>query len=367
MTGCGRSATTATPLRACMRDQGLYPATASARDRFVLARRSPRPEHDPWRYQGLIVEDERTARGDHARMATVLLTGRECPWRCTMCDLWTYTTVSDTPPGAIAAQVAAARSALRDEPIPVTGMKLYNASSFFEPRAVPEADYDAVAGALAGLSRVIVESHPALVGPRVDRLVAALDRHRGPGGQPDERWPRSDERSAQLEVAMGLETAHPVALDQLNKRFTLEGFARAARALDDRGVALRVFLLISPPFVPLDEQDAWLLRSVDAAFSCGAAVVSLVPTRPGNGALEALAGSGSFRAPDLDDIERSFALALSHARGRGRVFVDVWDLERFSQCPHCSAARRDRLQAMNLEQIVLPHRPCPSGDHGARQ
>ena len=343
-----------------MRDRGLYPATASARDRFVLERRGPRPQHDPWRHQGLIVEDERTAEGDRARMATVLLTGRECPWRCTMCDLWTYTTVRDTPPGAIAAQVAAARSAVRDERIPVTGMKLYNAGSFFDPRAVPEADYEGVADALTGLSLVIVESHPALVGPRVDRLLAALDRQRGIDERPDERSP-------QLEVAMGLETAHPVALDRLNKRFTLEYFARAARALDDRGVALRVFLLISPPFVPLDEQDAWLLRSVDAAFSCGASVVSLVPTRPGNGAIDALAESGSFRAPHLDDIERSFALALSHARGRGRVFVDVWDLERFAPCPHCTAARRDRLRAMNLEQVVLPRRPCPAGDHGSRQ
>jgi radical SAM enzyme (TIGR01210 family) len=335
-----------------MRDGGLYPATPSARDRFVLERRGPRPQHDPWRYQGLIVEDERTAHGGRARLATVLVTGRECPWRCTMCDLWTYTTVRDTPPGAIPAQVAAARSAVRDAPIPVSGMKLYNAGSFFDPRAVPEADYDGVAEALTGLSWVIVESHPALVGPRVDRLLAALDRHRAPG-----------KVSAGLEVAMGLETAHPVALDRLNKRFTLERFARAARALDDRGVALRVFLLISPPFVPSHEQDAWLLHSVDAAFSCGASVISLVPTRPGNGAIDALSASGCFRAPDLEDIERSFALALRHARGRGRVFVDVWDLDRFAQCPHCTARRRDRLQAMNLEQLVLPERPCDCRVH----
>jgi archaeosine synthase beta-subunit len=339
-----------------MRDPGLYPATAAERDRFVLERRSPRPQHDPWRYQGLIVEGERTADGGCARMATVLLTGRECPWRCAMCDLWSYTTVSDTPPGAIPAQVAAARSAVRDEPLPVTGMKLYNAGSFFDPRAVPEGDYDDVALRLAGLSRVIVESHPALVGPRVERFIAALDRHPGPA-----------DLSPQLEVAMGLETAHPAALDRLHKRFTLERFALAARALDDHGVALRVFLLISPPFVPSHEQDAWLLRSVDAAFSCGASVVSLVPTRPGNGAIDALADAGWFRAPDLDDIERSFTLALRHARGRGRVFVDVWDLERFAQCPHCTAGRRDRLQAMNLEQRVLPTRPCPAGDHAAHR
>ena len=321
-------------------DSRLYPATASARDRFVLERRGPRRSHDPWRHQGLIVEDERTAHGGRARMATVLLTGRECPWRCAMCDLWTYTTAADTPPGAIPAQVAAARAALHDQTVPVTGMKLYNAGSFFDPRAVPEADYDAVAEALSGLSRVIVESHPALVGPRADRLLAALDRHRGPGGAP------------QVEVAMGLETAHPTALDRLNKRFTLEEFATAAAALEEGGVALRVFLLISPPFVDAREQDDWLLRSVDAAFSCGASVVSLVPTRPGNGAIDALADAGAFRVPDLDDIERSFALALDHARRRGRVFVDLWDLERFAPSREGLSARRDRLHAMNLSGVA---------------
>ena len=96
-------------------------------------------------------------------------------------------------------------------PVPVTGMKLYNAGSFFDPRAVPEADYDDVAAALAGLSRV-------------DRRIAS-----GAGGSARRsaargaRSPYADLRTApQLEVAMGLETAHPDALDRLNKRFTLE-------------------------------------------------------------------------------------------------------------------------------------------------
>jgi radical SAM enzyme (TIGR01210 family) len=289
-------------------------------------------------------------------MATVLLTGRECPWRCAMCDLWKYTTVADTPRGAIASQVTDARSALREAPTAVTGMKLYNAGSFFDPRAVPEADYAAIAAALAGLERVIVESHPSLVGTRVDRLLDALARH-----------PAADGRRAELEVAMGLETAHEAALDRLNKRFTLAGFARAAGALAQRDVALRVFLLISPPFVDQGDQDLWLLRSVDAAFSCGASVVSLVPTRAGNGAVESLADAGWFLQPALEDIERSFALALTHARDRGRVFVDAWDLERFAHCQDCFAPRRARLQAMNLAQRVLPACPCPSGDPADRQ
>jgi radical SAM enzyme (TIGR01210 family) len=329
-----------------------YPASRSARDRYVLERRGPRPVHDPWRRQGLIVEDERDASGGRVRIATVLLTGRECPWRCAMCDLWRYTIGEDTPPGAIPSQVAAARAALGDERVAVTGMKLYNAGSFFDPRAVPEADYDGVAAALAGLSRVIVESHPALVaqrGARVDRVLASLDRLHDATSSPP-----------QLEVAMGLETAHPDALDRLNKGFTVDGFRKAADALADRGVALRVFLLIAPPFVPAADQDDWLLRSIDAAFSCGAAVVSLVPTRPGNGAMEALAEAGAFRAPTLDDIERSLALALVRAPAGGRVFVDLWDVDRFADCPQCLGARRERLHAMNLEQRVLPPTCCPA-------
>jgi len=330
---------------------GSYPAASSDRDRFVVERRGPRPRRDPWQYQGLIVEDERTATGALARMATVLLTGRECPWRCAMCDLWTYTIAEDTPLGAIPAQVSAARRALGGEPDPVSGMKLYNAGSFFDPRAVPEADYDAVALALAGLSRVVVESHPALVGRRVDRLLAALERQRGSSEPP------------QLEVAMGMETAHPPALERLNKRFTLDGFADAARRLDDRGVSVRVFLLISPPFVPQAEQDTWLARSVDAAFGCGASVVSLVPTRTGNGTLETLTAE-DFTSPDLDDIERSLALALTHARGRGRVFADLWDLHRFARCPQCLDARSRRLEAMNHAQRLLDPCRCTVCRHG---
>jgi hypothetical protein len=116
----------------------VFPVAAALRDRFVLDRRGPRPAHDPWRHQGTVVEEERSADGRRTRMATVFLTGRECPWRCTMCDLWRYTTADDTPPGAIPHQVAAARAEVEAAHGPVQGLKLYNAGSFFDPRAVPD-------------------------------------------------------------------------------------------------------------------------------------------------------------------------------------------------------------------------------------
>ena len=365
-----------------------YPAASSARDRFVVDRRGPREAHDPWRHQGVIVEDERAEDGSIARVATIFLTGRECPWRCVMCDLWRYTIEQDTPVGAIPAQIAAARRQMGD----ATVVKLYNAGSFFDPCAVPESDHDDIAAQLVGLERVIVESHPALIGARVDRFLDALARaevvrHRRPpprtpsmarlmrdvrgeresgdcerseSAQSD-RAPASAPSRLRLEVAMGLETAHPAALERLHKRITLERFAQAAAELRRRDVALRVFLLISPPFIPADEQDAWLLRSIEFAFECGASVVSLIPTRDGNGAMEALRDAGEFRMPALVDIERSFSAALAHVRVRGsrgrRVFVDIWDLQRFAD-PAAGAddfaARRERLTAMNFEQRVAP-------------
>ena len=147
----------------------------------------------------------------------------------------------------------------------------------------------------------------------------------------------------------------------MHKRVTLEQFARAAAELRRRDVALRVFLLISPPFIPAEEQDAWLLRSIDFAFECGASVVSIIPTRPGNGAMEALTDAREFQMPTLGDIERSFGAALAHVgqdrRMRRRVFLDLWELERFADGDRGESdfvARRECLRVMNLEQRVAP-------------
>ncbi|HEY8548967.1 MAG TPA: hypothetical protein VIL35_03340 [Vicinamibacterales bacterium] len=316
-----------------------YPTGAAARDRFVLDRRGPRAPVDPWRHQGVVVEQERSAEGTIVDVATAFLTGRECPWRCVMCDLWHHTLEADTPPGAIPSQIADALSELRrrEGPFP-SQIKLYNAGSYFDRRAVPPSDDPAVARAVAGFDRVIVESHPALVGDRAWRLRDLL-------------------APVALEVAMGLETAHPDALGRLNKRITPEGFRRAARELAAHGVALRVFLLIDPPFIPAAEQDDWLARSVAFAFDCGATAVSLIPTRPGEGALDALAAAGAFTPPGLARVERAARLALA-AASRGRVFLDLWDFDRLARCRACADDRRARLHRMNLEQRAYPPVAC---------
>jgi uncharacterized Fe-S cluster-containing MiaB family protein len=129
---------------------------------------------------------------------------------------------------------------------------------------------------------------------------------------------------------MGLETAHPAALEALNKRMTLDDFARAAGDLRRRNVSVRVFVLIGPPFVPAAEQDTWLLESVAFAAACGASVISLIPARAGNGAMEALTAQKLFRPPTPEDVDRSMKLVLARSPGPSpqspppRILLDPW-------------------------------------------
>jgi hypothetical protein len=101
-----------------------------------------------------------------------------------------------------------------------------------------------------------------------------------------------------------------------------------------------------------EEVLQWAQRSLDFAFECDAAVAALIPTRLGNGAMEAL----DFTQPSIAMLEDSVEYGLNLRRGR--VFADLWDLERFSRCEVCFEARLARLQRINLYQTILPGVQC---------
>jgi len=311
---------------------GSYPETRPERDKWIVERRGVRNAVDASRPYAFFVEDECSESGEIVGVATIFLTNRECPWRCLMCDLWKNTLTESTPAGAIAGQIDYALGRLGA----ARHVKLYNSGSFFDRRAVSLEDYAAVAQRVASFERVIVESHPLLVGANCFRFAESIQ-----GG---------------LEVAMGLETAHPEALERLNKGMTLEQFAFAAEQLRLHNIDLRVFVLAKPPFLAEGEALVWAKRSIDFAFDCGATAVSLIPTRGGNGALEELAASGSFSPPRLETLEAAVEYGLSLQRGR--VFADVWDLSNLDLCSSCGDARASRLRAMNLTQGMMPRASC---------
>lgn len=317
---------------------GDYPESRSERDRWILSLRDPawnrkREQLDASLPHSFFSENERSERGEVVPVNTLLLTNRECPWRCLMCDLWQNTLLESVPVGAIPRQIDFALSRLPA----ARQIKLYNSGSFFDPKAIPPEDYPGIAQRLQAFERVIVESHPALVGDGCLRFRDLL--------------------SGQLEIAMGLETVHPEVVLQLNKGMTLSRFREAAEFLDKHQVALRVFILVKPPFLNEEEALYWAERSLDFSFDCHATASVLIPTRAGNGALEELARQGKFSPPQLATVEA--ALEYGIKQQRGRVFADLWDLEKIVACPHCFSARSGRLKKMNLEQRVLPSPNCP--------
>lgn len=313
-------------------------------DDRILNARGPKNRVDPFVPYASLVEPEISAAGRVEDVATIFLTNRECPFRCLFCDLWKNTTDERVPVGAIPRQIDMALAQLPA----ARHVKLYNSGNFFDRQAIPPEDYAPIAQRVAPFRTVIVENHPRLCGPACvefrDLLAESAARF-SPTPEPPE-----------LEIALGLETVHPGVLPRLNKQMTVDDFRRACEFLAGSGIALRAFVLLKPPFVVEEECVDWAVRSMVLAFDCGVRVCSVIPTRGGNGIMERLEAEGDFAPPRLESLERALAEGLAIARGR--VFVDLWDAERFCGCSRCGPARIERLRSMNLSQQILPAIEC---------
>jgi radical SAM enzyme (TIGR01210 family) len=333
--------------------------SASTIDRRIRSLRAPKPVVDPYLAHGSVIEDERrpdTARagpslrfargqalrsgGQIERALTIFLSGAECPFTCSFCDLWRYTIDGPTPAGALPAQISEVLRSLDASAPRPDRLKLYNASNFFDKRAVPTADLPRIAELAAPFAGVTVESHASTIGP------AALAFARRITGR--------------LEIAVGLETIHPLAAAQLNKRLELAVFDRGARWLTDNGMDLRVFVLLGAPYVPAAESVEWTVRTVEHAAARGASIVSIIPVRGGNGEMERLAALGHFTPPTLWQLEEALDRCL-HFTGTA-VTADLWDIELLRACGHCRNARVERLRRLNVSGRAEPRVACAECD-----
>jgi radical SAM enzyme (TIGR01210 family) len=301
-------------------------------DAAILALRGPKNTVDPWRPHAFLVEPERTANGIVEDVATIFLTNRECPFRCLMCDLWKFTTDARVPVGAIPAQIRYALERLPQAP----NIKLYNAGNFFDAQAIPPSDWPDIAKLLKPFRTVIIECHPKLVGKSCLAFQEIL--------------------KGRLQVAMGLETIHPEVLPRLNKRMTLAEFEKAVRFLREHKTDVRAFILLRPPFLTEAEGVEWAKKSLRYAFDLGVECCSVIPTRACNGAMEKLQEQNHFGSPRIESLEEvmEFGVGLR----AGRVFADLWDIERFFTCMSCGPTRAIRLKEMNLNQTLPASITC---------
>jgi len=315
-------------------------------DRRLRALRPGKREVDPWAPLGVVEEPERWPDGVTAPTLTVFLAGAECPFTCVFCDLWRSTLDGPTPAEALPAQVRSAVAEWQSgggEPDPRMRLKLYNASNFFDPRAVPPEDLPEVARLVEPFPHVTVENHPLLTDRRCRDFQQLL--------------------AGRLEVALGLETVHPQALPRLNKRISVSDFDRAAERLQSWDLDLRVFVLVGSPFIPSAESLDWTVATVEHALDRGARRVALNPVRGGNGEMERLAATGDFTPPTLDDVEDALDACLELPRAREAVVVaDLWDVELLATCPEgcpkCSGVRIERLRRQNLTGRIESRVEC---------
>ena len=308
--------------------------SATATDRRIRSLRSPKAPLDPYKALGSLLEKERRPDSQIELALTVFLAGAECPFTCSFCDLWRFTLDGPTPPGALTKQLEGVLQAL-DGPVP-RRLKIYNASNFFDQRAVPSEDVVGIATLAAPFAAVTVESHANTIGPRTLAFARQI-----PG---------------RLEVAVGLETIHPLAIEQLNKRLDLARFDSAARFLSDNGVDLRVFVLLGAPHVAAAESVAWTVRTVEYAVERGASVVSIIPVRGGNGEMERLQGLGKFTPPTLSQLED--ALDLCSRFTSTVVAADLWAAEGLTACEHCRSERIARMRRLNLSSCAQLRIAC---------
>ncbi|MGI9470824.1 MAG: hypothetical protein ACR2NZ_04790 [Rubripirellula sp.] len=267
----------------------------------------------------VIHEPEPDGQGGQVETTTVFLTVSSCPIGCSMCDLHLNTLPTATPVGAVPRQI---ETAVADSD--AKWLKLYNSGNFFDPRSIPPRDHRAIAQHCQRFERVIVENHPRFGLQRLQEFQQLMPM--------------------QIEVAVGLETVQPRWLKRLGKQMSRDEFGAYANVLRERGIDLRVFLILGVPGISARESIRWARLSVRHAIASSARHISIIPARSGHGWNGQSDQLPTFSLDQLGEIQHQL---LTDADGQAAITLDLWDVDR-------NREQRAKLQRANLEQTAWP-------------
>ncbi|MEM2943341.1 MAG: archaeosine biosynthesis radical SAM protein RaSEA [Methanomassiliicoccales archaeon] len=199
-------------------------------------------------------------------------------------------------------------------------VKIYTSGSFLDPIEVPVTSRAEIFETFSDARRILIESRPEFI---TDENISNLQVTR-------------------LEIAMGLESAFDSTLEKcVNKGFTVAEYERAARYLNERGIPLRTYLLLKPPFL---NESAAILDTVESAVFASrfSESISINPVNVQKGTLvEVLWKRGDYRPPWL----WSLVTVLSNVEIRKGV--------RIFSAPTGAGTLRGAHNCLKCDRVVL--------------
>jgi hypothetical protein len=222
-------------------------------------------------------------------------------------------------------------------------MDFYNSGSYFNPEEVPEPAQPAMlalAAARPEVASLLVETRPEYVtSANLERAVAAC-------------------RGKPLEVGIGLESANPDILSRrIQKGYTWEQFAAAARLIAGAGAGLLVYILLKPIHTGEGEAIEDSVETARMVFALGRELKA--PTRVALEPCFVASQTPLFRAFEQGQYRPPWLWSVVEVVSRiaplGPVLVGLSDegmnpRQRPRNCEHCTGSFRAALAAFNRSQ-----------------
>ena len=182
-----------------------------------------------------------TVNGEIVDAFVLILRTRGCYWAlnsgCTMCGYINDARMEPVSDENMEAQLEKALRKYRGERV----VKIFTSGSFLDSKEISTEMQVRIARAFEGADRLIVESLPEFVVPKILEPVVQDN----------------------LEIAIGLESASDEVLERnVNKSFRVKDYVRAAELMKEMGIPLKTYLLLKPPFMTEKEAIEDAKRSV---------------------------------------------------------------------------------------------------------
>ncbi len=303
-------------------DKTLYPyAEMSIQVSLVKERRSPSELEALWK------EDD-MADGGKVRAMVVIMRTSGCCWvrsgGCTMCG-YREASLREVTEEDLLKQLDQALSKYKGEPF----VKIYTSGSFLDDAEVPPSVRARFYEAFSGCRRLLFESRPEFIN---EATVAEMPPN--------------------VTVALGLESSDPKVLESsVRKGFTPDDIRRAGLLLKSRGLGVRTYLLLKPPFMTesMAIRDAVASARFADEFSDE---ISVNPLNVQRGTyVERLWRRGEFRPPWIWSLIEVFKTLSGTVRARLMSSPSGGGAQRgVHNCGECDKAALDAVERFSFSQ-----------------